>query len=64
MKTELTRHVISQGNIFNLATNAVGIGPEQGALTQMYLATSQEVESKNIKAQYYVCNSLTLFISL
>ena len=61
MKTELIRHVISQGSIFNLATNAIGISPEQGALTQMYLATSEEVESKNIKAQYYVCNSSTLF---
>ena len=38
--------------------------PEQGALTQMYLATSQEVESKDIKGQYYVSNSTTLFIML
>jgi retinol dehydrogenase-12 len=30
------------------------ITPEDGALTQLYLATSSEVEEKDIKGQYYV----------
>lgn len=30
------------------------IKPEEGALTQLYLATSPEVEEKNIKGQYFV----------
>lgn len=30
------------------------VSTQDGALTQLYLATSPEVEEKNIKAQYYV----------
>jgi hypothetical protein len=30
------------------------ISTEDGAITQMYLATSPEVEEKNIKGQYYI----------
>lgn len=30
------------------------ISTQDGALTQLYLATSPEVEEKNIRAQYYV----------
>jgi hypothetical protein len=30
------------------------ISPEDGAVTQMYLATSPEIEAKNIHGQYYV----------
>lgn len=29
--------------------------PEQGALTQLYLAASKDVEEQDIQGQYYVC---------
>jgi hypothetical protein len=32
----------------------IAITPEKGALTQLYLATSPEVEEKNIRGEYYV----------
>jgi hypothetical protein len=34
------------------------ITTEDGALTQLYLATSPEVETAKVKGQYYVSRSL------
>ncbi|KAG2224570.1 hypothetical protein INT45_003710 [Circinella minor] len=55
VKTELARHIsLFESFYVRFVLNNIAMEPEQGALTQMYLATSQEVESKNIKGQYYV----------
>ena len=35
-------------------TKLVGKDPKQGAMTQLYLATSPEVEEKDIRAKYFV----------
>jgi NAD(P)-dependent dehydrogenase (short-subunit alcohol dehydrogenase family) len=51
VKTDLYRHLGSwTTSFFNLFL----ITPEDGALTQLYLATSPEVEEKDVKGQYYV----------
>ncbi|KAI7859437.1 hypothetical protein BDC45DRAFT_475254 [Circinella umbellata] len=55
VKTELARHIsLFESFYVRFILNNIAMEPEQGALTQMYLATSQEVESKDIKGQYYV----------
>lgn len=51
LKTELYRYI---GKWIYAALNMFLATPEDGALTQLYLATSPDVEQKNIKAQYYV----------
>ncbi|CDH50198.1 retinol dehydrogenase 12 [Lichtheimia corymbifera JMRC:FSU:9682] len=51
VKTDLHRH----GNLITRdAVSPFFITPELGALTQLYLATSPDVETKDIKGQYYV----------
>lgn len=53
VQTELHRH----GNLITRdAVSPFFITPELGALTQLYLATSPDVETKDIKGQYYVCH--------
>ncbi|KAI7850912.1 hypothetical protein BDC45DRAFT_487410 [Circinella umbellata] len=55
VSSELSRHVVQQDTILDsLYNNYFAISTENGSLTQLYLATSPEVESKNIKGQYYV----------
>ncbi|KAL7314099.1 hypothetical protein PS15m_007754 [Mucor circinelloides] len=51
VKTDLYRHTSS---ILNFFVNKFLITPEDGALTQLYLATSPDVEQKPIKGEYYV----------
>lgn len=51
VKTDLYRHM---GGFLTAILNRFLITPEDGALTQLYLATSPEVEEKKIKGQYYV----------
>ncbi|ORY94995.1 hypothetical protein BCR43DRAFT_476935 [Syncephalastrum racemosum] len=55
VRSELTRHIINQKSILeSIYDAAMTITTEDGALAQLYLATSPEVESKKIKGQYYV----------
>ncbi|KAI9484600.1 hypothetical protein BDB00DRAFT_792750 [Zychaea mexicana] len=56
VKSDLTRHAIEQKSIWAtvLESDYVGIPTEKGSLTQLYLATSPEVESMDIKGKYYV----------
>ena len=54
VKSELNRHVVSPSSISESIYNFFCISTEDGALTQLYLATSPEVEEKSIKGQYYV----------
>ncbi|CAO3590731.1 unnamed protein product [Absidia cylindrospora] len=53
VRSDLTRHLM--GNTLTKIYNAAfTITTEDGALAQLYLATSPEVEEKNVKGQYYV----------
>ncbi|KAG1457017.1 hypothetical protein G6F46_007152 [Rhizopus delemar] len=54
VRTQLFRHVYSIGSIMDRIRDFFSISAEDGALTQLYLATSPEIEEKNIKGQYYV----------
>ncbi|KAI9302561.1 hypothetical protein BJ944DRAFT_205832 [Cunninghamella echinulata] len=55
VRSELTRHLFSTTSILTTVYNkAFTITTEDGALTQLYLATSPEVEDKKIKGKYYV----------
>ncbi|KAI8077397.1 uncharacterized protein B0P05DRAFT_587855 [Gilbertella persicaria] len=54
VKTDLYRHFTGIQSLVTLALNLFLITPEQGALTQLYLATSPDVEQKRIKGQYFV----------
>ncbi|KAI8062421.1 hypothetical protein BC940DRAFT_308977 [Gongronella butleri] len=55
VRSELTRHLMSVDSILTTIYNKlVTITTEDGSLTQMYLATSPEVEEKKIKGKYYV----------
>jgi hypothetical protein len=40
--------------VTSIIVNYFSVTPEEGALTQLYLCTSPEVEKNDIKAQYYV----------
>lgn len=61
VRSELTRHVISQQSILESVVNAsMMISTENGALAQLYLATSPEVESKKIKGQYYASTQILI----
>lgn len=40
--------------VFRLVTKIVAMSPRIGALTQLYLATSPEVESKDIRGRYFI----------
>ena len=57
VETDLQRHVL-QGirfvNFVRWITSKVALRPEDGALTQLYLATHPDVEKKNIRGKYYV----------
>ncbi|RUS34753.1 hypothetical protein BC938DRAFT_478748 [Jimgerdemannia flammicorona] len=54
--TDLHRHAEATTPKFiaDFVTNYIHISPEVGAVTHMYLATSPEVEEKDIRGQYYV----------
>lgn len=57
--TELNRHASESFGSFSgvmagAITKLVGKDPKQGAMTQLYLATSPEVEEKDIRAKYFV----------
>ncbi|KAG0060252.1 hypothetical protein BGZ90_004110 [Linnemannia elongata] len=40
--------------VFRLITKIVAMSPRVGALTQLYLATSPEIESKDIRGRYFI----------
>ena len=40
--------------IFGLVVKAFAVTPDQGALTQLYLATSPEIENKAVTGRYFV----------
>lgn len=50
--TELQRHV--QNFATTIINSLISITPEDGSVTQMHLATSPEIEEKNIKGKYFV----------
>lgn len=57
--TELNRHAgdtfgAISGMIAGTITKLAGKDPKQGALTQLYAATSVEVEAKNLRGRYFV----------
>ncbi|KAI8886004.1 NAD(P)-binding protein [Backusella circina FSU 941] len=55
VRSELTRHVASTSSVVTKAFNTVfTISVEDGAVTQLYLATSPEVEEKKYKGKYFV----------
>lgn len=54
VQSELSRHVVGAKSIGEFFYNLFCISTVDGALTQLYLATSPEVEEKNIKGKYYV----------
>ncbi|CAO3613501.1 unnamed protein product [Cunninghamella blakesleeana] len=55
VRSELTRHIMSTTSVLTTIYNkAFTITTEDGALTQLYLATSPEVEEKKIKGEYFV----------
>ncbi|KAF9277565.1 hypothetical protein BGZ88_001086 [Linnemannia elongata] len=40
--------------VFRVVTKIVAMSPRVGALTQLYLATSPEIESKDIRGRYFI----------
>ncbi|KAI8089085.1 uncharacterized protein BX664DRAFT_279803 [Halteromyces radiatus] len=62
VNSDLTRHTMGSwaNSLYNFF---VTISTEDGATTQLYLATSPEIEQKNIKGQYYVPYSVVGQIS-
>ncbi|KAI8074055.1 hypothetical protein BC940DRAFT_329599 [Gongronella butleri] len=50
-RTDLSRHYHTF--LMGLVVKIIGVEPEVGALGQLYVATSPEVEEQNIKAAYY-----------
>ncbi|KAG2186163.1 hypothetical protein INT43_002601 [Umbelopsis isabellina] len=52
VSTELTRH--NESMTMSVMRRLFFIAPEDGAKTQLYLATSPEIEKKNIKGKYFV----------
>ncbi|KAI7853119.1 hypothetical protein BDC45DRAFT_156382 [Circinella umbellata] len=57
--------LLKKGSFIDSITNLYFIPVEKGALTQLYLATSSDIEQKDIKGQYYVRKkSSSLIINL
>jgi retinol dehydrogenase-12 len=52
VNTELQRHV--DGILMRTMGSLFFIAPEDGARTQLYLATSPEIEKNSIKGKYFV----------
>lgn len=42
------------GNLFARVTEIVGMDPKEGALTQLYCATSPEIENKNLRGRFFI----------
>jgi hypothetical protein len=40
--------------LYDIIGKLLFVTPEEGAITQMYLATSPEIEEKSIKGKYFV----------
>ncbi|KAG0304244.1 hypothetical protein BGZ98_005756 [Dissophora globulifera] len=59
VSTELIRHSKALGGVIydkfmQALTRTVGMTPTKGALTQLYLATSPEIEEQDIRGRYFV----------
>ncbi|KAG0364844.1 hypothetical protein BC939DRAFT_418123 [Gamsiella multidivaricata] len=54
VSTELIRFAKDKFGFVQWVTNMIGVTPEMGALTQLYLATSPEVESQDIRGRYFI----------
>jgi len=56
--TDLQRHIEAWGTIAKYLSKFVSstfaLTPEEGALTQLYVATSPEIEQKNYRGEYFV----------
>ncbi|OAQ32837.1 NAD(P)-binding protein [Linnemannia elongata AG-77] len=44
----------SLGKLIDVVSSVTAMTPEKGALTQLYLATSPEVENKDIRGRYFI----------
>ncbi|KAG0063175.1 hypothetical protein BGZ89_010090, partial [Linnemannia elongata] len=44
----------SLGKLMDVVSSVTAMTPEKGALTQLYLATSPEVENKDIRGRYFI----------
>lgn len=42
------------GKMSSLAPKVFGMKPKQGALTQLYLATSPEIEERDVRGRYFI----------
>ncbi|ORE08105.1 NAD(P)-binding protein [Rhizopus microsporus var. microsporus] len=54
VRSDLFRHLYKPGSWKEWLSNLIFISTEDGALTQLYLATSPEVEEKDIRGKYCV----------
>ncbi|ORX51231.1 NAD(P)-binding protein, partial [Hesseltinella vesiculosa] len=54
VQSDLSRHLFALDGILTRVYNCFNISTEDGSLTQLYLATSPEVEEKKIKGEYYI----------
>jgi retinol dehydrogenase-14 len=57
--TELARHTSDTfgarvDTIFQWLTSIMAMSPKVGALTQLYLATSPQIENNNIRGRYFI----------
>ncbi|KAJ3269406.1 hypothetical protein HDV01_001447 [Terramyces sp. JEL0728] len=53
VKSNLLRNPASYSFFFDLSFKLIGISPEHGAITQLYVATNPAIENDNIKAKYF-----------
>jgi hypothetical protein len=58
VKSELIRNWLGLGIFAKIYNALIPITTEKGALTQLYLATSPEIEENNIKGEYYVRHTI------
>ncbi|GJJ74804.1 hypothetical protein EMPS_07162 [Entomortierella parvispora] len=59
VNTELARHTSDvfggfTARVFSIMANLMAMKPSVGALTQLYLATSPEIEKKNVRGRYFI----------
>ena len=47
---------VNEGSLVDKFISLFYVSTDEGALTQLYLATSPEVEEQNIHGEYYVSN--------
>ncbi|ORX50504.1 NAD(P)-binding protein [Hesseltinella vesiculosa] len=54
-RSDLSRHTLTKGSwTYNMIYNYLTISTEEGAMTQLYLATSPDIEENAIQGHYFV----------